>query len=156
MGFFRGLRRPGGGIGRRSRLKIYRRKSCGFDPHPGYQLRAGATSFSLNRLAGTRGGKGETQIAGRSRQAIENKKTRPAVYEAFHAAKAALKAGAPTPTADLRRTLAEQIKSLRDTIEAKDRQLDAWAEKWAAVEFNAHKKRIDPDLLLQPLPSFTQ
>lgn len=93
---------------------------------------------------------------GVSRQAIENKKTRPAVYEAFHAAKAALKAGAPTPTADLRRTLAEQIKSLRDTIEAKDRQLDAWAEKWAAVEFNAHKKRIDPDLLLQPLPSFTQ
>ncbi len=44
MGFFRGLRRPGGGIGRRSRLKIYRRKSCGFDPHPGYQLRAGAWS----------------------------------------------------------------------------------------------------------------
>src|SRR6185295_7683095 len=31
------LERPGGGIGRRSRLKIYRRKSCGFDPHPGHQ-----------------------------------------------------------------------------------------------------------------------
>jgi hypothetical protein len=28
---------PGGGIGRRSRLKIYLRKDCGFDPHPGHQ-----------------------------------------------------------------------------------------------------------------------
>ena len=28
--------RPGGGIGRRSRLKIYRRKSRGFDSHPGH------------------------------------------------------------------------------------------------------------------------
>lgn len=94
---------------------------------------------------------------GVSRQAIENKKTRPAVYEAFHAAKAALKEGASTsPSAELRRTLAEQIKSLRDTIEAKDRQLDAWAEKWAAVEFHAHKNGIKPDLLLQPLPSFTK
>lgn len=91
---------------------------------------------------------------GVSRQAIENKKTRPAVYEAFHAAKAALKEGAPTPTAELRRTLAEQIKSLRDTIEAKDRQLDEWVERWAAIEHNAHAKGVDPDLLLMPLPSF--
>src|SRR5436190_20353310 len=34
-------RRPGGGIGRRSRLKIYRRKSCGFDPHPGHSFEFG-------------------------------------------------------------------------------------------------------------------
>ncbi len=30
--------RPGGGIGRRSRLKICRRKACGFDPHPGHHF----------------------------------------------------------------------------------------------------------------------
>ena len=29
---------PGGGIGRRSRLKIYHRKVCGFDPHPGHHV----------------------------------------------------------------------------------------------------------------------
>jgi hypothetical protein len=29
---------PGGGIGRRSRLKIYLRKDCGFDPHPGHHF----------------------------------------------------------------------------------------------------------------------
>jgi hypothetical protein len=34
---FGGRARPGGGIGRRSRLKIYRRKACGFDPRPGHQ-----------------------------------------------------------------------------------------------------------------------
>ena len=38
--FFRPLSRPGGGIGRRSGLKIHRPlKSCGFDPHPGHQSR---------------------------------------------------------------------------------------------------------------------
>lgn len=30
------LRSPGGGTGRRSRLKIVRRKACGFDSHPGH------------------------------------------------------------------------------------------------------------------------
>ena len=30
----------------------------GFDPHPGHQLSAGATSFTLKRLAGTRVGRG--------------------------------------------------------------------------------------------------
>ena len=93
---------------------------------------------------------------GVSRQAIENKKTRPAVYDAFHAAKAALKEGAPTPTAELRRTLAEQIKSLRDTIKAKDRQLDEWVERWAAIEHNANAKGINPDIILMPLPSSKQ
>ena len=39
--FRRRSRRPGGGIGRRSRLKIYRRKSCGFDPHPGHSAKYG-------------------------------------------------------------------------------------------------------------------
>src|SRR3990167_7765456 len=28
---------PGGGIGRRTRLKIELRKECGFDSHPGHQ-----------------------------------------------------------------------------------------------------------------------
>ena len=46
------------------RLKIYRRKSCGFDPHPGYQLSAGATSFSLKRLARTTGGRGKRRQRG--------------------------------------------------------------------------------------------
>ena len=34
----RSLEGPGGGIGRRSRLKIYHRKVCGFDPHPGHHF----------------------------------------------------------------------------------------------------------------------
>jgi hypothetical protein len=94
---------------------------------------------------------------GVSRQAIENKERRPAVYDAFHAAKAALKRGLPTsPDAVLKRTLADEIKGLRDTIKAKDRQLDAWAEKWASVEFNAHSNGINADLILLPLPSFKQ
>ena len=92
---------------------------------------------------------------GVTRQAIENKKRRPAVFDAFHAAKAALKRGVPTsPDAVLKRTLADEIKGLRDTIKVKDRQLAEWAEKWAAVEFNAHKNGVDPDLLFAPLPSF--
>ena len=146
-----------GGHGRRHRrTQNLPTKVLWVRPPPRVPVEGRRDQLQSEAVSWIEGQAGETQIAGRSRQAIDNKKTRPAVYEAFHAAKAALKAGAPTPTADLRRTLAEQIKSLRDTIEAKDRQLDAWAEKWAAVEFNAHKKRIDPDLLLQPLPSFTQ
>jgi predicted transcriptional regulator len=93
---------------------------------------------------------------GVSRQAIENKKTRPEVYEAFHKAKAALSGrGSTSPDAVLRRTLGDEIKSLRETIKAMDRQLDQWAEKWATVEFNAHKHGYDPDLLFAPLPSFS-
>jgi len=92
---------------------------------------------------------------GVTRQAIENKKRRPAVYDAYHAAKAALKRRLPTsPDAVVKRTLAGEIENLRDTIKAKDRQLDEWAEKWAAVEFNAHKNGFNPDLLFAPLPSF--
>ena len=30
---------PGGGIGRRARLKLAFRKECGFDSHPGYTTR---------------------------------------------------------------------------------------------------------------------
>jgi hypothetical protein len=92
-----------------------------------------------------------------SRQAIENKKKRPLVYEAFHKTKAALRGSLPSsPDAVAKRTIQDEINSLRDTIKAKELQLDEWAEKWAAVEFNAHRHGYNPDLLFAPLPSFAQ
>jgi hypothetical protein len=48
---FRELVRPDGGIGRRSRLKICRRKACGFDPLSGHQSPVGlAEPGSVSRL----------------------------------------------------------------------------------------------------------
>ena len=40
--------RPGGGIGRRSRLKIFRSNPCGFDSHPGHQLARHAAQLNVS------------------------------------------------------------------------------------------------------------
>ena len=42
--------RPDGGTGRRSRLKIFRRKSCGFDSHSGHQIEFLRTSSGRRGL----------------------------------------------------------------------------------------------------------
>ena len=58
---------PGGGIGRRSRLKIYRRKSCGFDPQPRVPVGFRHDRLRSEAVSGNEGRAGETQVAGMSR-----------------------------------------------------------------------------------------
>jgi hypothetical protein len=86
---------------------------------------------------------------GVSRQAIA---TKDSVKEALHRAQAELKRDpSRAPAAVVRRTYQDQIDDLRRQLAERDRQLNAWIEKWVTVEANCLKYGYKPDLILEAL-----
>lgn len=86
---------------------------------------------------------------GVSRQALASKA---AVVEAYHRAKkeiAALEDG--SPLAVVRRSLDQRIADLEMQLKERNRQLDAWIEKWVTVEYNCRRYGYEPDKILEPL-----
>ncbi len=86
---------------------------------------------------------------GVSRQALAKKVT---VKEALRHAKSELKKQAGiTPDAVVKRTLQARIAELKNELKEKDRQLDAWVQKWATIEANCSKHAFPADKILEPL-----
>jgi hypothetical protein len=86
---------------------------------------------------------------GVSRQALASK---PAVVEAYHRAKkeiAALEDG--SPQAVVRRTIDQRVADLEMQLNERNRQLNAWIEKWVTVEYNCRRYGYEPDKILEPL-----
>jgi hypothetical protein len=51
----------------------------------------------------------------------------------------------------VRRTLDQRVADLERQLTERNRQLDAWIEKWATVEYNCRRYGFDPDKILEPL-----
>lgn len=87
---------------------------------------------------------------GVSRQALASK---PVVVEAYHKAKKEIAAiGANSPQAVVRRSLDQRIADLNSQLTERNKQLNAWIEKWATVEYNCRQYGYDADKILEPLP----
>ena len=86
---------------------------------------------------------------GVSRQALASK---PAVVEAYHKAKKEIAAvGSNSPLAIVRRSLEQRIADLSNQLTERNKQLNAWIEKWATVEYNCRRYGYDADKILEPL-----
>jgi hypothetical protein len=86
---------------------------------------------------------------GVSRQALASK---PAVVEAFHRAKGEIAAlEGSSPQAIVRRTLDQRVADLEGQLSERNRQLNAWIEKWVTIEYNCRRYGLSPDKILEPL-----
>ncbi len=86
---------------------------------------------------------------GVSRQALASKT---AVVEAYHRAKKEIATlENSSPQAIVRRTLDQRVADLEMQLNERNRQLNAWIEKWVTVEYNCRRYGFEPDKILEPL-----